>query len=26
VAVARWIDNKAIDGFLQKLIAAVENK
>jgi hypothetical protein len=26
VAVARWIDNKAIDGFLQKLISAVENK
>ena len=26
VAVVRWIDNKAIDGFLQKLIAAVENK
>ncbi|HEX8167965.1 MAG TPA: serine hydrolase [Beijerinckiaceae bacterium] len=24
VAVVRWIDNKAIDGFLQKLIAAVE--
>ena len=24
VAVARWIDNKAIDGFLQRLIAALE--
>jgi CubicO group peptidase (beta-lactamase class C family) len=23
VAVARWIDNKAIDGFLKRLIAAV---
>ncbi len=26
VAVVRWIDNKAVDGFLQRLIAAVEQK
>jgi CubicO group peptidase (beta-lactamase class C family) len=26
VAVVRWIDNKAIDGFLQRLIAALEPK
>jgi CubicO group peptidase (beta-lactamase class C family) len=26
VAVVRWIDNKAVDGFLQRLIAAVEQR
>jgi CubicO group peptidase (beta-lactamase class C family) len=26
VAVVRWIDNKAVDGFLQRLITAVEQR
>jgi hypothetical protein len=26
VAVVRWIDNKAVDGFLKRLTAAVEQK
>jgi len=26
VAVVRWIDNAAIDGFVKRLIAAVEKK
>jgi hypothetical protein len=26
VAVVRWIDNEAVDGFLKRLIAAVAEK